>query len=140
MPVVCDLNVDVPFVGRVVNVIQLCYPCGFLSSRSGDFSHTTRTVVSAPVQHIFSRLSAPRTRGRFIALISLTAYALHSLVMQWELGITISSDLGFTDFTRFSDADQLACLRNFACNFMCSDLVSTIRLSTELLSLLPSIW
>lgn len=40
-----------------------------------------------------------RTRGRIIALISLIAYALHSPVMQWGLGITMPFGVGFTDFT-----------------------------------------
>lgn len=92
-----------PFVVAVI-IIQLCYPCGFLSSRSGGFPHTIRAVNSAPVQHIFSHIVS-RTRGEIIALISLTLYALHSPVMQWELDVTMLFSLGFFDFTGFKDAD-----------------------------------
>lgn len=42
-----------------------------------------------------------RTRGQIIALLSLIAYALHSPLMMWELGITMHFCLGFTDFTEF---------------------------------------
>lgn len=73
-----ELQQDVSLVACVA-VVQLCYPSGFLSERSGGFPLLGWSI---PAQFsIYFHPKVLRTRGQFIALLTLTVYALQSLVM-----------------------------------------------------------
>lgn len=83
------LGGDMALVVGIVIEIQLCYPISFLSDSSGAFALSGWFIPARFSIYFHQNNLMLRTRGRIIALVSLTAYALQSPVMQWDLGITI---------------------------------------------------
>jgi len=72
-----------------------------------------RPSVRTSSAYIFTHYGCPVLVGELLLSITLIPYALHSPVMQWELGITMPYGLGFTDFTGFKDADSM--ILSFCC-------------------------
>jgi hypothetical protein len=90
-----------------MNSSPILLSCRFFIRQFWSF-RSFRLVNSSSVQHIFSRKARPELVDELLLSISLIIYALQSLVMQWDLGITIAYAVGFTDFSGFKDANFLS--------------------------------